>query len=156
MDGGWDSLLKHVPRSTNTNKSSEDWDALTQFLPSVPPASQQQEDWDSLLALLPPSSVEGYNNESKDRLYGQTRPPDTPAAQDKVEQSPSPQKPNLRDELDKSKEENNKLCCICLDQPKSIVLLPCGHICVCEGCGKSVQQCPLCRENVQGRSKVYW
>lgn len=71
MDSGWDALLKHVPRSTNTNKLLDNWDALAQFLPSVPPASQQQDDWESLLAFLPPS-VGRSKSGPKNSIHGQT------------------------------------------------------------------------------------
>ena len=34
------------------------------------------------------------------------------------------------------------------------VLLPCGHVATCEGCGGRVKRCPLCKETVTGRNKV--
>ena len=30
-------------------------------------------------------------------------------------------------------EADRELCCVCLDKPKDMVFLPCGHICTCEG-----------------------
>ena len=37
-------------------------------------------------------------------------------------------------------------CVICIDGPKTIVLLPCKHLCLCKGCsvGKSIKTCPIC------------
>ena len=45
-------------------------------------------------------------------------------------------------------------CVICLDERKSVLLLPCSHLCVCEGCadrsfaGAQMDRCPLCRAEV--------
>ena len=37
-------------------------------------------------------------------------------------------------------------CVICIDGPKTIVILPCKHLCLCKGCsvGKSIKTCPIC------------
>jgi hypothetical protein len=39
-------------------------------------------------------------------------------------------------------------CAVCLDQEPSIVLVPCGHLCVCGSCALALPKpplCPLCR-----------
>lgn len=37
-------------------------------------------------------------------------------------------------------------CVICMDRPPSVVIVPCGHLCVCQPCsGRLQQQCPVCR-----------
>ena len=37
-------------------------------------------------------------------------------------------------------------CVICMDRPPSVVIIPCGHLCVCQPCsGRLQQQCPVCR-----------
>lgn len=36
-------------------------------------------------------------------------------------------------------------CVICLTEPKSTVLLPCRHLCVCNECFRHVDKCPVCR-----------
>ena len=61
---------------------------------------------------------------------------------------------------------SSSLCCICLDAPKSILVLPCKHFCVCANCarggegagagaGRSLRQCPVCRAAVQDFMHVY-
>lgn len=56
------------------------------------------------------------------------------------------------------KEQNNSsYCCICLDERKCIVFLPCNHLCICENCSVNhkVKKCPLCREKVDKNLKVF-
>ena len=61
----------------------------------------------------------------------------------------------LKQELEKEKDE--KLCGICQDQIKTIVLLPCHHLCLCGQCltRKKWKKCPICRERVQSNMEVY-
>ena len=53
--------------------------------------------------------------------------------------------------------EMNSLCCICRDSPKSVLLLPCRHLCVCENCCSHypMDKCPVCRSTVSQQLKVY-
>ena len=62
---------------------------------------------------------------------------------------------------------NAKLCVICLDAPKTHLLLPCGHKCVCAGCAPDfasnddgwkrvgTPQCPICRGSVPWVARVW-
>lgn len=54
---------------------------------------------------------------------------------------------------------NSNLCVICQDQPKSMVLLPCRHLCLCRNCTYHLQSyrtiCPLCRERFCETIQVY-
>jgi len=37
-------------------------------------------------------------------------------------------------------------CVVCMDQRPSVVIVPCGHHCVCQPCSSRLQQqCPVCR-----------
>lgn len=40
-------------------------------------------------------------------------------------------------------------CCVCMDNPCTMVIAPCGHYCLCTGCVTavrgSVRSCPMCR-----------
>ena len=50
-------------------------------------------------------------------------------------------------------------CCVCLAERKSVVLLPCRHMCVCEACGLDdeslLDKCPMCRTNITHRFRVF-
>ncbi|NXU50578.1 CGRF1 protein, partial [Turnix velox] len=48
-----------------------------------------------------------------------------------------------------SDEENSKDCVVCRNGAVNWVLLPCRHACLCDGCVKYFQQCPICRQFVQ-------
>lgn len=54
---------------------------------------------------------------------------------------------------------NSNLCVICQDLPKSIVLLPCRHLCLCRNCIHHLRsyrtRCPLCREHFRETIQVY-
>jgi len=52
-------------------------------------------------------------------------------------------------------EQQQKMCVICLTEPKCTLLVPCRHLCVCEGCGKEINQCPVCRSHIKQRTLVY-
>ncbi|XP_027704767.1 cell growth regulator with RING finger domain protein 1 isoform X1 [Vombatus ursinus] len=45
-------------------------------------------------------------------------------------------------------EENSKDCVVCQNGKVNWVLLPCRHTCLCDGCVKYFQQCPMCRQFV--------
>eukprot|EP00277_Geminigera_cryophila_P028781 CAMPEP_0179472912 /NCGR_PEP_ID=MMETSP0799-20121207/52799_1 /TAXON_ID=46947 /ORGANISM="Geminigera cryophila, Strain CCMP2564" /LENGTH=471 /DNA_ID=CAMNT_0021281311 /DNA_START=159 /DNA_END=1575 /DNA_ORIENTATION=+ len=46
---------------------------------------------------------------------------------------------------DKGVVEEERECVVCLVEARSHLLRPCGHVCVCEMCSQSVEECPLCR-----------
>ena len=45
-------------------------------------------------------------------------------------------------------EDAKRLCAICLDASCSVVMLDCGHLCACEGCGRGLKECVVCRQKV--------
>jgi len=43
------------------------------------------------------------------------------------------------------------LCVVCLSRPREVVLLNCGHICVCGDCAAALplpKLCPICRQSI--------
>lgn len=62
------------------------------------------------------------------------------------------------------REREDKLCVICQDQEKCIMILPCRHLCICQDCQIHLMQrtnhnhsgtCPICRKNVKQTIKAY-
>ena len=49
-------------------------------------------------------------------------------------------------------DDQEKECVLCLSEDKDTLIMPCGHFCVCAGCGqglvKAKQTCPICREHI--------
>ncbi|KAI8429600.1 hypothetical protein MSG28_000198 [Choristoneura fumiferana] len=49
-----------------------------------------------------------------------------------------------------------QLCVVCAENPKEIILLPCGHVCLCEDCSDNIQEaCPICRERIHSRAPAF-
>ena len=47
-------------------------------------------------------------------------------------------------------------CVVCMDRRPSVVLIPCGHLCVCQPCSSRLQQqCPICRAAVTQMIQTY-
>jgi len=51
--------------------------------------------------------------------------------------------------------EQNNLCVICIEYPKSILLRPCKHVCVCDACAKTLSVCPICTTEIKEKEIVY-
>lgn len=65
---------------------------------------------------------------------------------------------SLQQELAKKEEE--KLCTICMQRPKDIVLVPCGHQIMCAVCSeehstRGETTCPICRATISQRIKTF-
>ena len=58
-----------------------------------------------------------------------------------------------------SKLKNCLQCTVCQDAKSSVILMPCMHVCLCEGCAETVRshdgKCPMCRANFASVSKIY-
>jgi hypothetical protein len=44
--------------------------------------------------------------------------------------------------------EDEKACKVCFDKAIDSVLLNCGHMCCCMGCGEALDVCPICRSPI--------
>ena len=64
------------------------------------------------------------------------------------------------------REREDKLCVICQDQEKCIMILPCRHLCICQDCHTKIlrrnnlnqnnpKTCPICRRHVKQMIKAY-
>lgn len=61
----------------------------------------------------------------------------------------------MAQEMEKHKE--SRLCVICQEGEKSVVLFPCRHMCLCDACSQhdDLHQCPLCRRPIVQKISVY-
>lgn len=48
-------------------------------------------------------------------------------------------------------DEGSNVCVVCLDSPKEVILLDCGHVCMCLNCVTSLSdnKCPICRQHIR-------
>ena len=50
-------------------------------------------------------------------------------------------------------EEEDHDCVVCLDKDHEVVIVPCGHYCLCGKCAKIIEKtskkCPMCRGDIQ-------
>ncbi len=46
-------------------------------------------------------------------------------------------------------------CIVCMDTPASTILMPCGHLAVCETCSAALDKCPSCRAEIAFRTRVF-
>ncbi|XP_060077365.1 uncharacterized protein LOC132556929 [Ylistrum balloti] len=61
------------------------------------------------------------------------------------------------------KERERQKCVVCQDQDKSVLILPCRHMCLCVDCGNQIARarnvarrtCPLCRQKIRTIMNVY-
>eukprot|EP00811_Abedinium_folium_P002432 NODE_12230_length_1237_cov_10.014414.p1 GENE.NODE_12230_length_1237_cov_10.014414~~NODE_12230_length_1237_cov_10.014414.p1 ORF type:complete len:175 (-),score=33.94 NODE_12230_length_1237_cov_10.014414:286-810(-) len=47
--------------------------------------------------------------------------------------------------------EDLQVCVICSELEKTVVFLPCRHLCACKSCAEQVSLCPICRAPIDGR-----
>ena len=69
-------------------------------------------------------------------------------------------RPPLRDTADTPRlqdgeEPLSERCCVCLSRARTHAFAPCFHMCVCRRCSVRVASCPICREDVAGRHRIY-
>ncbi|KAM4877698.1 E3 ubiquitin-protein ligase LRSAM1 isoform 2-T3 [Thomomys bottae] len=46
-------------------------------------------------------------------------------------------------------------CVVCLEREAQIVFLTCGHVCCCQQCCQPLRTCPLCRQAITQRLRIY-
>jgi hypothetical protein len=72
---------------------------------------------------------------------------------------------SIKDEstLDKSIKDESKdvshldenICIICMDKPREIVFVDCGHLITCKVCSRELNKCPMCRVAISKKIVVY-
>ncbi|KAL3871808.1 hypothetical protein ACJMK2_039780 [Sinanodonta woodiana] len=71
---------------------------------------------------------------------------------------------NMKDlEKEVERERERRKCVVCQDRSKSVLILPCKHMCLCVECGNQIARhrvanrriCPLCRQKIRTIMNVY-
>lgn len=53
-------------------------------------------------------------------------------------------------------EEREKQCCVCTENESTVLLVPCGHICLCRLCAVQINKCPKCRQEVYKMIRAFF
>ncbi|XP_030817542.1 E3 ubiquitin-protein ligase LRSAM1 isoform X2 [Camarhynchus parvulus] len=52
-------------------------------------------------------------------------------------------------------DERKSECVVCMEQEPQMIFLPCGHVCCCQGCCERLPSCPLCRQDIAQRVRIF-
>lgn len=47
------------------------------------------------------------------------------------------------------------VCSVCMVNPKTQLIKPCNHYCVCLGCVGQLNECPICMTHIQNHERIY-
>jgi hypothetical protein len=63
----------------------------------------------------------------------------------------------IQTEMERRKDlGSSDLCVVCMESKKTILIMPCNHLCLCFECSRSVSdKCPMCRSPVENKIKVF-
>ncbi|KAM7003718.1 E3 ubiquitin-protein ligase LRSAM1 isoform 3-T4 [Passerculus sandwichensis] len=53
------------------------------------------------------------------------------------------------------REERQSECVVCMEREPQMIFLPCGHVCCCQGCCERLLSCPLCRQDIAQRVRIF-
>ncbi|KAM4696739.1 E3 ubiquitin-protein ligase LRSAM1 [Rhinophrynus dorsalis] len=81
-----------------------------------------------------------------EKVPPEAEPSAPPAIQPSPEQSPVP----LTEVTNRNSE-----CVVCMEQEAQTIFLTCGHVCCCARCGDALKTCPLCRQDIIQRIRIY-
>lgn len=46
-------------------------------------------------------------------------------------------------------------CRICMSNARSCVFVPCGHCCACQVCADKMHKCPICKQSIALKQRIY-
>ena len=49
----------------------------------------------------------------------------------------------------------DNICIVCLVNPKTHLIKPCNHFCVCSDCIRQLNECPLCKRPINMSERIY-
>jgi len=56
---------------------------------------------------------------------------------------------------DEDESKSNGLCVVCVSNRSCMVIIPCGHLSLCESCSGQLKKCPICRCDVINFIKTF-
>ena len=75
---------------------------------------------------------------------------------DELRQSLAASRKERRQRVRDTDLRDDQLCVVCRTNPREIILLPCGHVCLCEDCSDDItDDCPVCRAPIEQKAAAY-
>uniref|UniRef100_A0A7M4EYE0 Leucine rich repeat and sterile alpha motif containing 1 n=1 Tax=Crocodylus porosus TaxID=8502 RepID=A0A7M4EYE0_CROPO len=75
--------------------------------------------------------------------------PEPSAPPEEIPSAVFPSAPQL--EVDERKSE----CVVCMEREAHMIFLTCGHVCCCQTCCEALRTCPLCRQDIVQRIRIF-
>ncbi|XP_006154146.1 E3 ubiquitin-protein ligase LRSAM1 isoform X2 [Tupaia chinensis] len=82
----------------------------------------------------------------KGEVLGVSEPPSAP------QEPPEAVRPSAPPE---ELEAQTSECVVCLEREAQMIFLNCGHVCCCQQCCQPLRTCPLCRQEIAQRLRIY-
>ena len=60
-----------------------------------------------------------------------------------------------RETIEAQVDDDNQMCVVCIEKPKSVVMFPCKHLSTCTNCAAMIDECPMCRAPIENRLEVF-
>ena len=109
-----------------------------------------------------PETIDSSDNEENERAADKRRNYDRLLQRRESRRRRQNEEEDVEDLLfeQMEREREDKLCVICQDFEKCIMILPCRHLCICQNCSEPLRRlgnnvCPICRKNVRQTIKAY-
>lgn len=97
---------------------------------------EQRTELDKIVSMY----IDNYNRTEETMLdYDISRPIPEPQTSYGDSENTSPQIQDVQTDDEK------KSCVICMTNEMKMVVVPCGHYCMCFGCSSKIMTCPMCR-----------
>lgn len=127
---------------TTTRSDTSVHDSETESLSASSPSISSEETSESDIEIQLPSS----SNRSNPGSQSPTKPMDSDYVEKELE-----------------RERDKRKCVVCQDRMKTVLILPCRHMCLCVPCAEHIVQissayrrlCPLCRVRIEKVMNVY-
>jgi len=139
----------------NSNQVQQEIDEVVSYKrknPSCPPLKDES----SEISTTGPS-IKPFDEEKRSEPIEVFKPPQAKIPKRSNKKKIVPTQEKTPKSIPQSDNEDD-LCCVCLYKQKTVLLLPCKHMCLCSGCSapeKCLVECPLCKVVIFERINVY-